>query len=209
MYRFEGMSERYLLALLYSHKYGVEEAIDKYMIPERLFREIYDTYGSHIYDESFRLSIIEELLTRGVSPEDIAEAIDWRDFEVMVSKYLEGYGYTTFIHYRIPGSRLEIDILGIREEARVIMVVECKNWDKVIYKSQLERIHRSIIDKAVKLCGLDRFKGYSIAPIVVSLRHGKIKVFNNIPIIPISMLKAFLDMYPPRIIVTEFYSLPC
>ncbi len=201
------LSISYLLCLLYTHKSSVEEACEKYLLPKTLFQEVYDLFKESLEDLDFRIDIIQELLSRGESPEKVAEAMDWRDFEYLVGRYFVENGFKVDYNYRIRRPRREIDVLARRGE--VLIGVDCKNWDKRLTRSMVRNVVEKQVERLSYLCNRSEFRGYRIYPLVVVMRRGRNIFYNGVGIIPISGLKDFIHNLDVLIIEKLLSPLPC
>lgn len=201
------LSISYLLCLLHTHKSGVDEACEKYLIPKTLFQEVYDLFKDSLKDLDFRIDIIQELLSRGESPEKIAEAIDWRDFEYLVGRYFIENGFKVDYNYRIRRPRREIDVLARR--GGVLVGVDCKNWDKTLTKSMIRNVVEKQVERLSYLCSRREFRGYEIYPLIVVMRRGRNIFYNGVGIIPIIGLREFIQDLDVFIIERLLSPLPC
>ena len=192
MHQLNSLSSLYLKALLNSFKDGFDETVGKFGLVRSEFREIYDRLGGMLVNKDFREEIIGILLYRGESPEDIAELIEWRDFEYLVFRFLEARGFRVFRGVRVPRSRYEVDLVAIGGPLDSCLVVECKRWSRIPSPSQLRRIVDALVMKATALKSLYTDKCSRMVPMVVTLRKGKQVYVEYVPIIPINFLRNFL-----------------
>jgi|Deesub1362A_J573_1020465.scaffolds.fasta_scaffold00012_92 Holliday junction resolvase-like predicted endonuclease len=197
----------YLLSLLYTYKSDVDKACEKYLIPKTLFEEVYELFKESLEDLDFRIDIIEELLSRGESPEKIAEAMDWRDFEYLVGRYFTENGFKVDYNYRIHRPKREVDVLARR--GGMLIGVDCKNWDKRLTRSMVRNVVEKQVERLSYLCSRSEFRGYKIYPLVVVMRRGRNIFYNGVGIIPISGLREFIQNLDIFIIEGLLSHLPC
>ncbi len=183
------LSTPFLKALLYSYKVGPEEAVNRYNVVASEFMEIYSKYVSDLRSVSFRETLMGLLLGRGEAPEDIAELIVWRDFEHLVYKFFEAFGYDVLRNIRITDYRYEIDVLVRNLFGKFCLVVECKQWNKVLYRSNVEKIVNGLMSKARLIKKTGSWGCGSVIPIIVTLRRGYLRIYDGVPIVSINLLK--------------------
>lgn len=207
MYKVEDLSSPYIYALLLSNKIDYKEAADRYLLPLSIFEEVYGKFGKFIHDRNFRMGLIEELLGRGESPEKIAESIDWRDFEYIVGEYFRAYNFSIIRNFRLKHPRLEIDIVAVK--GLRVLCIDCKNWDKRLSPGLTSSIVSSQVKRCRALCVNNMYKGYTIYPIIVVMRRGKIFFFDGVPVIPVTGLKNFLNELDSLILNKDQKFLSC
>ena len=186
-------SSLYLKALLLSYKEGVDEVINKFYLVSSEFRAIYDNFKELLEDRSFRSELMGILLSRGESPEEVAEYIVWRDFEYLVGKFFESLGYNVKMNIRIRGYRYEIDLVVVDFLGRYCLTVECKRWKRMLSPSQASRIAEDLIRKSRLLKSIEFTSCSYILPIIVTLRRGRFFIVGGVPVIPINFLGDFVE----------------
>jgi len=142
-----------------------------------------------------------QCLKLGMDERILSKHLDWRDFEVFVSKLLEYYDYIVYrnFRFRFKGKRYEVDVLGISHTYS--LVVDCKHWRKLPlntlynvtarHKERVEALARGYRGGWFEVKGLR--KGSKLVPVLITLTSPKIPVINGVLIVPIFMLKGFLD----------------
>ncbi len=201
------LSNLYLICLLYSYKIGFEEACNICLIPKGLFQDVYNRFETDLKNLDFRLNLIKELLRRGESPEKIAEAMDWRDFEYLVGRYFGENGFTVRYNYRFRRPRREIDVIAYRED--ILFCIDCKNWDKALSPSIIRKVVGRQVERAGYLCNAREFRGYRIFPLIVVMRHGRTIFYKGVGVIPISGLKEFIQYIGTLVLEGVITSLSC
>lgn len=162
-----------------------------------------------LINESEKLSIAIEALTYGVNIEELAKFLNWKDFEKFSSRILYIYGYDIAKNFRIKENkrRIEIDILAIKEN--LILLFDCKKWNKPLIGKNLEIISKKqhyrakILEKILEKNYNKGLIRINILPIILSLYETKIHSNEYCTIVYVRALKDFLEK-----IDVEFYNLP-
>ncbi len=183
------LSSHIKYALLLSRKYNFEKAFVKTGIPPNIIMKYYNEYSRYLENRDLRIKLIEDLLKSGFSPEDVAEAIDWRDFEYLVDVYLRNHGYITIRGFKLKKPPREYDVIGIRE--RIVLCIDCKNWNRYIDRATLKIISDRHLERCKYLCNLSKYIGLNIIPTIIVMRSLK-PIFNNCIIISIIGFKDLL-----------------
>jgi hypothetical protein len=207
MYSIKNISNTYLLALLYSYKMGFDEAINRFVLSKTIFEEIYSRFVDVLPNIDFRIGVVEELLKRGVSPEDVSEVISWRDFESLVGRYFEGHGYTVITGYYIKKPRRQIDIVAYK--SNVVLCIDCKSWDKVITPSSIRKIVSRQVDRCCYLKRETLFRDYNVYSLIIMMRRFKQFFYNGIGIIPINVLRSFIEELDYYVVDGSLKNLSC
>lgn len=145
-----------------------------------------------------------QCLKLGMDEKILSKHLDWRDFEVFVSKLLEYYDYIVYRNFRFKfkGKRYEVDVLGVSHIYS--LVVDCKHWQRLPlstlynvtarHRERVEALARGYRGGWFEIKGLKR--GSKLVPVLITLTSLKTPVINGVLIVPISMLKGFLnDIY--------------
>lgn len=203
----KNLSSTYLLALLYIYKRSLVEASEKYLIPENLLKDVYEDVKDILVKDEYRLKIIEELLLRGEEPENISEAIYWRDFEHLVAKYFEENNYMVLANYRVKKPRREIDLIAYRTSN--LFCIDCKNWNISPTSSIMNNIVLKQMERCCFLRNEERFSKYDVYPILVVMRGEKYLFFDDVPVIPINSLRDFIHKLEYLLIKNKIRRLSC
>lgn len=185
------LSLKMKLAILYSLKYGAEKAAAKFMVPyQELLRNSMDKkIIQNISNSTIKFDIIKEAISKGYGYIDIAECLDWRDFEELVVKILHEHRYQVYKHYIIKKPRREIDIVAIK--ANNVLSIDCKNWIVKLYSSKMNEI----LDKHIERSKLLKmaFKDKNVIPIIVTIYQYNVMLERGVYIIPIEGFKQFIE----------------
>jgi hypothetical protein len=144
----------------------------------------------YYFEESDKLKTAIMLIENGFPLDEIAIALNWKDFEGLTAKILEAKNFAIIKNLILTKPRMEIDVIGIR--LGVAMLIDCKHW---------KRYSASALSNAVKK-QVERTKHYisktpgSIAvPVIVTLYHDKIDFIDRVPIVPIFQFASFVDEF--------------
>jgi hypothetical protein len=146
--------------------------------------------GSKIlFSKEDRLKIAILALKMGCDIEQISIKLNWKDFEALTSKILKLSGYKTAIHVIFSKPRIEIDVVGIN--SKFAIAVDCKHWKhgslsilSLYAKKQIER---------TKILLAKRSNISSAIPIILTLRHNKVRFIDGTPVVPITEFNSFLN----------------
>ncbi len=182
-------------------------------IPEQVLRE----YLSFLEEEDLvelrddllflkvpRIELACAAISLGADVEEVAEALDWREFEELTARCLSENGFEVYEHFIFRGNkrRYEVDILGIREP--IILLVDCKHWRAG--RSKRWRLRRAaedhlrrteaLVDALPRTPLYRRVCGWSeivVTPILVTLHQELVILHNQIPLVPVYKLNSFLQ----------------
>jgi len=138
------------------------------------------------------VSLAIEAIKAGASFEEVLKAVGWQDFESFVDIVLAAYGYKTFKNYRLKKPRIEVDVFARR--GRVGLLIDCKQWHKILSPSNLEHIVRKQIDRAKSLLAYDSSlpRDLILIPVVVTLLPSYVKCYEGVPVVACGALKSFV-----------------
>ena len=146
--------------------------------------------GNYYFEESDKLKAAIMLIEQGLPLDEIAIALNWRDFEGLTAEILESKNFAVIKNLILTKPRMEIDVIGIR--LGVAMLIDCKHW---------KRYSTSSLNDAVKK-QVERTKHYvsktpgAVAvPVIVTLYQDKIDFIDRVPIVPIFQFASFVDEF--------------
>ncbi len=144
------------------------------------------------------LALVELLISLGVPEEKAAAVLNWREFEDLCSKILEGRGYQCLrgVRKTVQGERMEIDVLAFLE-GRIILA-ECKMWSRRTLRFLVSRSRKEVSRKMrllIKLLSRARKeKGrVQIVPVIVSWLSVKDVSEGQVAVIPLYNFPHFID----------------
>jgi len=119
------------------------------------------------------------LLGRGFSPNKIAYALSWREFESLVSAALKEEGFSVRAPFYTKKPRSQIDILAERDY--VILCIDCKHFIKQYSMLSMERIAWKQVERA-KILRKEVNPNKRIVPVIVTLREDYPKNVSGVPL---------------------------
>ena len=148
--------------------------------------------SSVTFSEKDKLDTILLAMKQGCDSERLSKKIQWNDFELFTSLLIESAGYSYERNVVFTNPRIQIDVIGFYH--KIALLIDCKHWMKIhgfnISKFSSNQIRRAKIF-------LDKRKDFESAiPIIVTLHEYDYSFFDNIPIVPISRFKEFLQNFP-------------
>ena len=144
----------------------------------------------YYFEDSDKLKTAIMFIENGLPLDEIAIALNWRDFEGLTAEILESKNFAIIKNLILTKPRMEIDVVGIR--LGIAMLIDCKHW---------KRYSTSALSDAVKK-QVERTKHYisktpgAIAvPVIVTLYQEKIDFIDRVPIVPIFQFSSFVDEF--------------
>lgn len=142
------------------------------------------------FEEGDKLKATILALQKGVQIDQVAEHLDWKDFEGLTAKILESRDFATMRNLILTKPRMEIDVVGIK--FGVAVLIDCKHWRRHsqstlhdAVKKQIERTKHYV----------SKTKGAMAAPVIVTLYQDKVNFIDKVPIVPIFQLASFIDEF--------------
>lgn len=144
----------------------------------------------YYFEDGDKLKTAIMLIEKGFPLDQIAIALNWRDFEGLTAEILAEKNFAVIKNLILTKPRMEIDVIGIR--LGIAMLIDCKHW---------KRYSTSALSEAVKK-QVERTKHYisktpgAIAvPVMVTLYQDKIDFIDRVPIVPIFQFSSFVDEF--------------
>lgn len=144
----------------------------------------------YYFENGDKLKITIALLEKGLPIDEIAIALDWRDFEGLTAEILSSKNFAVIKNMILTKPRMEIDVIGIR--LGVAILIDCKHW-KRYSQSALSTAVKKQIDRTKKY--VSKTPGAIAVPVIVTLYHDKINFIDNVPIVPIFQFSSFVDEF--------------
>jgi hypothetical protein len=146
--------------------------------------------GKYYFEDGDKLKTAIILIKSGFPLDEVAIALNWKDFEGLTAEILEEKNFAIIKNLILTKPRMEIDVVGIK--LGIAMLVDCKHW---------KRYSTSALSEAVKN-QVERTKHYisktpgAIAvPVIVTLYQDKIDFIDRVPIVPIFQFSSFVDEF--------------
>ena len=144
----------------------------------------------YYFENGDKLKITIALLEKGFPVDEIAIALDWRDFEGLTAEILSSKNFAVIKNMILTKPRMEIDVIGIR--LGIAILIDCKHWKRynpaalsTAVKKQIERTKKYV----------SKTPGAIAVPVIVTLYHDKINFIDNVPIVPIFQFSSFVDEF--------------
>jgi len=161
------------------------------------------TCGKVSASKEQRIAIAMEVLKHGGDPERVCRGLDWREFEEVAMVALDSNGYNTtksFI-FKHRKKRMEIDLVGVKE--KLVLCVDCKHWMhgwqrsrmRLAVEQQVKRTEAlaSETSNVIKRLDLPNLDHFVFLPVLVTLADVALRTIDNVPVVPILRMGAFLD----------------
>ena len=138
---------------------------------------------------------IRMAISQGRTLDEIAERLDWREFERLCSAILKEHGWKTKNNFRFKTkARHEIDIVAIKTE--MVLLVDCKHWGtrqgkrpqiRAAAGKQVARLEE--FNKVKFLWRKEKQKPY---PLIITLFDEDIIREGEVLVVPVFKLNSFL-----------------
>ena len=146
--------------------------------------------GKYYFEEGDKLKAALMLIKNGFPLDEIAIALNWRDFEGLTAEILGEKNFAVIKNLMLTKPRMEIDVVGIR--LGVAMLVDCKHWKRYSASSLSEAVKKQV--KRTKHY-ISKTPGAIAVPVIVTLYQDKIDFIERVPIVPIFQFSSFVDEF--------------
>jgi hypothetical protein len=144
----------------------------------------------YYFEDGDKLKAAIELIKNGSPIDEIAIALNWKNFEGLVAEMLFSKDFAVIKNLILTKPRMEIDVIGIR--LGIAMLIDCKHWKRYSYstltsavKKQIERTKHYVL----------KTQGAIAVPVIVTLYQDKLDFINRVPIVPIFQFSSFIDEF--------------
>jgi len=144
----------------------------------------------YYFEDADKLKTAIMFIENGLPLDEIAIALNWRDFEGLTAEILRVKNFAIIKNLILTKPRMEIDVIGIR--LGVAMLIDCKHWKRystsalsMAVKKQVERTKHYI----------SKTPGAIAVPVIVTLYQDKIDFIDRVPIVPIFQFSSFVDEF--------------
>jgi hypothetical protein len=146
--------------------------------------------NSYLFEDGDKLKIAVLLLEKGHPIDEIAVALEWRDFEGLTAEILTEKNFAVIKNMMLTKPRMEIDVVGIR--LGIAILIDCKHW-----KRNSESALSAMVKKQIARTKhyVEKTPGATAVPVIVTLYHDKIDFIENVPIVPIFQFASFIDEF--------------
>ena len=142
----------------------------------------------YYFESGDKLKTAIMLIEKGLPLDEIAIALDWRDFEGLTAEILAAKNFAIIKNLILTKPRMEIDVIGIR--LGVAMLIDCKHWKRYSNSALSEAVKKQI--KRTKHY-ISKTPGSMAVPVIVTLYQDKINFIDRVPIVPIFQFSSFVD----------------
>ncbi len=126
----------------------------------------------------------------GAELDAVAKSLEWEDFEAFCAIVLAASGYEVKRNVRLRKPTRQIDIVA--ESPSLVLVVDCKHWQRGFGISGLEPVISAQAERARLL-----LRGHSKAkphlPVIITVLDNQARVVGGVPVVPLQGLKDFLS----------------
>ena len=144
----------------------------------------------YYFEDADKLKTAIMFIENGLPLDEIAIALNWRDFEGLTAEILRVKNFAIIKNLILTKPRMEIDVIGIR--LGVAMLIDCKHWKRystsalsMAVKKQVERTKHYI----------SKTPGAIAVPVIVTLYQDKLDFIDRVPIVPIFQFSSFVDEF--------------
>ena len=124
-------------------------------------------------------------LRAGSRIDEMAELLDWRDFEGLAAEVLAETDYVVTRNLFLKSPRAEIDVVGTKGDMAVL--IDCKHWRGSV---PLGTVTSRQATRARRYVGSN--PGHLAIPVIVTLYQQEAASFGGVPVVPIWQLGSFL-----------------
>lgn len=144
----------------------------------------------YYFEDSDKLKAALILIKNGLPLDEIAIALNWRDFEGLTAEILEEKNFAIMKNLMLTKPRTEIDVVGIR--LGIAMLIDCKHW-KRYSNSSLSEVVKKQIERTKQY--ISKTPGAIAVPVIVTLYQDEIDFIDRVPIVPIFQFESFVDEF--------------
>jgi len=154
-------------------------------------------------DATMRMQLAIKALSMGADIENVAQFLQWQEFEEIAGIVLERYGYIVQRNVRFKRAlkRMEIDVVGCRNP--IVICVDCKHWKRALSPSSVRRIGEAqskrteALAESLPIVSLNlvcqKWKRGTFVPVVLSLFPGSSRFHDNVPVVPVLKFQDFVS----------------
>jgi Holliday junction resolvase-like predicted endonuclease len=152
-----------------------------------------------------RVKLAIHAINNGTDVESVCNVLEWKEFEKFTAKAFEENNFAVKRNFRFKGAqrRWEIDVVAYSDP--IIVCVDCKRWRRGWGNSAITKIAAAQARRTQVLAknlqdiqrsiNLPNWKRATLFPVILSLFPGRVKFYNNVPVVPILQLQNFVDEF--------------
>ena len=144
----------------------------------------------YYFEESDKLKAAILLIENGFPIDEIAIALNRKDFEGLTGEILEAKNFAVIKNLILTKPRMEIDVIGIR--LGIAMLIDCKHWKRYSTSSLTDAVKKQV--ERTKHY-ISKTPGAIAVPVIVTLYQDKIDFIDRVPIVPIFQFSSFIDEF--------------
>jgi len=165
-----------------------------------------------------RLALAIRAVELGVDIENISSCLRWQEFERIAFIVLTRNYYTVKknVRFKRAGRKWEMDLVACKRP--IVLCIDCKHWRYGLYPARLKHAVKDQIDRTSALAqslpnpkmrfDLSTWKEAMFIPAVLSLLASRLKVCQNVPVVPILQLQDFLMQLPVHATSLKHFLVP-
>lgn len=176
--------------LEFQFRCGITSRITALSVLEFLHRKgIGNLVGTQLsFSPADRLNVLSIALELGCSLDLLASKLNWRDFELFVSRILERFDFSSETNARFTNPRTQIDVVAV--SGRIALVIDCKHWKKMSKYMMIQCANEQYL-RAKTYVHKKNSSGTAF-PLIVTLYELPNKDINGVPFVPIYKLHSFV-----------------
>jgi Holliday junction resolvase-like predicted endonuclease len=162
-----------------------------------------------------RVKIAVYAIQHGADFERVCKYLDWKEFENIAATIFKANNYDIIRNFHFKNKkRWEIDLIALKKP--IVICLDCKHWQhgwsqSAVIKAVENQIERTkslteALPKIRKEIKLEKWSHATFIPTILSLIPGKLKFYNNTPIVPILQLQNFINELPANITLLTHFS---
>jgi hypothetical protein len=144
----------------------------------------------YYFEDGDKLKTAIMFIENGFPLDEIAIALNWRDFEGLTAEILVSKNFAIIKNLILTKPRMEIDVIGIR--LGVAMLIDCKHWKRYSHSALNEAVQKQI--RRTKHY-ISKTSGAIDVPVIVTLYQDNIDFIERVPIVPIFQFSSFVDEF--------------
>jgi len=154
-----------------------------------------------------RLKLTFLLIKEGFEIEHVAKYLDWGEFEAFTKDILRLHEFQVHSRVRFKSNakkkRYECDLVAIRNS--IVLCIDCKHWSsrsgkkyglKKAVEKQVERtlvLSEKFFELDFEKFGIEKRDDLLMMPLLISWLVEDIRVYQDVPIVPIFQLSNFIN----------------
>ncbi|MEM1676579.1 MAG: restriction endonuclease [Nitrososphaerota archaeon] len=178
----------------------VEPTIEEISENTLIVKELVEAYLREIFKnldtlEKRRVKAAKTAILLGVEGERIAKYLDWKEFEELAVELFSEAGYRVIknVKLKIDKNRIQIDLIECRDN--VMLVVDCKHWNKPPAYSARRKI---VVRQEERINQLSKIGGeveVIMVPVVLTLYTPRELIVEGHPYVPIGKIRGFIEWF--------------